>query len=198
MESSTIISPKKEVTRYGPVKDIDPKFGSEKRFAPSSSQMSSDVMYNLPDVRMTRSVIFGSSLRNTSDENPDAKTRSNGPGSYDISRCYDHLSEYGTKIGNKFACAPRQSMAMKTPSPGAVYDIDQTFYLGKDKGQKIGFPNASRLPMFNNSTSSNADMFFPKSDPGRAVSIAKRLKRKDTISYTPGAIYDVEVSLFTK
>jgi hypothetical protein len=65
---------------------------------------------------------FGNSLRTgMDDENPDAKKRSTGPGSYEFANCYDHLSEYQSTHANRFALAPRQSMAMKTPSPGAVF-----------------------------------------------------------------------------
>jgi len=48
----------------------------------------------------------------------DAKKRNNGPGSYDVMRSYDYNSEYVSRKGFRFGGAPRQSLAMKTPSPG--------------------------------------------------------------------------------
>lgn len=188
------VSPKKEVTRYGPVKGCEPKFGTEKRFMWQNAQFSSDVAYDIPDAKMSRSIVFGSSLREGLSDNPDAKTRTNGPGSYDLSNCYDHLSEYGKKEATRFSNAARQSMAMKTPSPGAVYNIEKVYYNGPDKGQGIGFGNSTRQGLFGASASANADLFIPKYETGNAVTIAKRFKRKDTNSASPGPVYDVHVS----
>jgi len=116
------VSPKKPVTRYGAVPDIAIKFGNEERFQWQKSQNSSDVVYDIPVLQPSKSIIFGNSLRaGMDDENPDAKKRSTGPGSYEFANCYDHLSEYQSTHANRFALAPRQSMAMKTPSPGAVF-----------------------------------------------------------------------------
>src|SRR5438105_992470 len=103
-------SPKKEVTRYGPVKQADIKFGTEERFKWQNALNSNDVCYELPEMTMTRSVVFGSSLRvGMDEENPDNKKRSTGPGSYDFAPCFDHNSEYVKKQGSRFACAARQS-----------------------------------------------------------------------------------------
>jgi hypothetical protein len=116
------VSPKKPVTRYGAVPEITVKFGNEERFQWQKSQNSSDVVYDIPVLQPSKSIIFGNSLRvGMDDENPDAKKRSTGPGSYEFANCYDHLSEYQSTHANRFALAPRQSMAMKTPSPGAVF-----------------------------------------------------------------------------
>lgn len=145
---------------------------------------------------MSRSVLFGYALRQGMDEeNPDNKKRSTGPGSYDYSQCYDSLSEYVKKEANRFPCAPRQSMALKTPSPGAVYNIDKQFYLGPEKHDGIGFPNSTRNDLFGRSTTANADMFIPKPETGPAITIAARPKQSNYKSRgTPGAIYDVHVS----
>eukprot|EP01038_Epipyxis_sp_PR26KG_P005932 gene5932-8179_t len=188
-------SPKKDVTRYGPIKSIDQKFGTEKRFNWQAPQFSSDVIYHIPDDKVSKSVIFGSSLRDTSNDNPDAKTRSNGPGSYDVVHCFDHLSEYVKKNGNRFPNAARQSMALKTPSPGAVYNIDNAFYMGPEKKMGIGFGNSSRQPLFNSSAGADADMFIPKYETGPAITISKRFNSKSTTSLTPGAVYDVHLKV---
>ena len=85
-----------DVTRYGPVKSPQPKFGKEERFAWQNAQNSSNVVYEIPDMPTTKSVIFGSSLRINEDVKRGAGS-STGPGSYDFSKCYDHNSEYFTK-----------------------------------------------------------------------------------------------------
>jgi hypothetical protein len=91
-------SPKKDVTRFGPIKKPDITFGGEERFAWQKAEGSNDVAYDLPPVTMTRSVKFGFALRKgMDDENPDNKKRSTGPGSYQYGGCYDHLSEYSKK-----------------------------------------------------------------------------------------------------
>mmetsp|Transcript_25692 Transcript_25692/g.51489 ORF Transcript_25692/g.51489 Transcript_25692/m.51489 type:complete len:235 (+) Transcript_25692:41-745(+) len=189
---SPLKSPKKIVTRYGPIKQADLKFGTEKRFQWQSAENTGDVMYEIPDFQPSKSVVFGSSLRKGMDEeNPDAKKRSTGPGSYDYSGCFDHLSEYAHKNGNRFGQAPRQSMAMKTPSPGAVYNIESQFWNGPDKHNGIGFSNSTRQSLYGTSLGANADMFFPKPESGPAITIAKRLKTKSLGSSSPGAVYDV-------
>lgn len=186
-------SPKRRpVTRFGQISQSQLKFGSEERFAWQKSQNSSDVVYKLPDMTMTKSVIFGSSLRQGMDDNPDNKKRSTGPGSYDFASCYDHNSEYSTKQGNRFSCAARQSMAVKTPSQGAIYNIEKCYWNGPEKQQPIGFPVSSRTALNSGSCTADADMFMPKYDTGTAITIASRLKTKPPSSNTPGAIYDVQ------
>lgn len=189
-------SPKKEVTRYGPVKFPDTKFGEEERFMWQKSKSTNDVAYDLPEMKMSRSIVFSQALRKGMDEeNPDNKKRSTGPGSYEYSGCYDHLSEYAVHAANRFPCAARQSMAQKTPSPGAVYNIEKTYNRGHDKANGIGFPNASRRPLFHNSAGANADMFIPKPDYGPAITMAGRNSGKKYFEAgTPGCVYDVHVS----
>jgi hypothetical protein len=189
------LTKKKEVTRYGAIKQTDLKFGSEKRFMWQNASNSNDVVYELPEMTSTRSVIFGSSLRIAMDEeNPDNKKRSTGPGSYDFAPCFDHNSEYAIKQGTRFACAARQSMALKTPSPGAVYNIEKQYWNGPEKSEGIGFVNAPRQNLYCSSLGANADMFFPKFDTGPCITISKRFKAKRDGNSTPGPIYDVHVS----
>ncbi len=188
------MSPKKVVTRFGAVKQSDAKFGSEERFKWQNALNSNDVAYELPEMTSTRSVIFGSSLRvGMDEENPDNKKRSTGPGSYDFAPCFDHNSEYITKQGNRFACSSRQSMALKTPSPGAVYNIEKQYWNGPEKQDGIGFVNAARQNLYGSSLSANADMYFPKNETGPAITIAKRFKIKKGTDSTPGPIYDDHV-----
>lgn len=192
--SSPKKNPKKDVTRYGKVKKPEAIFGSEERFQWQNSKNTNDVAYDLPEMKMSRSIMFGQSLRKGMDEeNPDNKKRSVGPGSYEYRDCYDHLSEYVTKEANRFACAPRQSMAMKTPSPGAVYNIEKKYYTGPEKSMGIGFPNSSRDGLFKKSLTMNADMFIPKPETGNGVTIAGKLAIKNYLSSSPGPIYDVHV-----
>lgn len=192
--SSPLRSPKPPVTRYGAVKEADLKFGTEKRFQWQNLSSSSDVMYEIPDPEPTRSVSFGCALRKgMDDENPDAKKRSTGPGSYDYSGSFDHLSEYSVHNANRFCQAPRQSMAMKTPSPGAVYNVESVYWNGPDKHNGIGFSNSTRQPLYGSALGANADTYIPRPELGPAITIAKRMKPKQLGVSTPGAIYDVHV-----
>lgn len=184
-------SPKKDVTRYGPIRSIEPQFGTEKRFKWQNSGDTSDVMYDVPVIQTTKSIIFGGSLRvGMDDENPDNKKRSTGPGSYDVAQCFNHNSEYVVKGGNRFACAPRDGMGLKTPSPGPVYNIEKCYWNGPIKNTGVGFLNETRDSMYGPSLGANCDMYFPKEERGPQITIAKRLKPKSLQAQTPGAIYD--------
>lgn len=184
---------RRDATRYGQIKEADLKFGTERRFQWQTSS-ANDVSYNLPEMTSSRSTVFGYALRKGMDEeNPDNKKRSTGPGSYEFAGCFDHLSEYAKKEANRFPCAPRQSMAMKTPSPGAVYNIEKKYYMGPEKSMGIGFANSNRGALYGASTSANADMFVPKPETGPAITIAGRPKQKFLTAGTPGAVYDVHV-----
>lgn len=189
-------SPKKDVTRYGPVKFPDTKFGGEERFQWQKSKSTNDVAYDLPEMKMSRSIVFSQATRKgMDDENPDNKKRSTGPGSYEYSGCFDHISEYAVHVANRFPCAARQSMAQKTPSPGAVYNIEKTYYRGPEKPLAVGFPTSARRPLFNPSAAANADMFIPRTDYGPGKTIAGRPSGKKYFDQaTPGCIYDVQVS----
>lgn len=192
---SATLSPKKEVTRYGAIKQTQPKFGTEKRFKWQDAQFSSDVAYEIPDMKMSKSVVFSGAARGGAlDGNPDAKKRSNGPGSYDPGECFDFLSEYRVKQASRFSCAARQSMAMKTPSPGAVYNIEGVYWNGPEKKEGIGFGNSSRKPLTSSSNSADADLYMPKYNTGKAITIAGRPSQKKLATPVPGAIYDVHVS----
>lgn len=183
------------VTRYGAAKPAEIKFGSEERFAWQRPQFMSDVVYDLPELRSSKSAVFGTASRaGMEDENPDAKKRSNGPGSYDFGHCYDFNSEYSHKKAYRFSVAPRQSLAMKTPSPGAIYNIENQFYLGPEKNKGISFSTDIRRPLGGGGASADAEMVCPKLPKGPAITIGRRINRKDALTNTPGAIYDVHVS----
>ena len=146
-----LISGKRELppcTRYGPVHSPITRMGSEERFAWQKPQNSSDVMYELPSQNMGRVVSFPSAIRGGNDENADIKKRSTGPGSYNPTHCYDRLSEYCVHKANRFADAPRQSMDMKTPSPGAVYNVDKCYWNGPEKFNGISFNKDQRYVHF--------------------------------------------------
>lgn len=182
---------KKEVTRYGPVANTDIRFGTEERFQWQKAKYISDCVYELPSVGITRSIIFPSSVRKGMDaDNPAAKS-STGPGSYDPERAYDHISEYISRKGNKFGAAPRESLAMKTPSPGAVYQIEKCYYMGPEKHKGISFNCDQRPPLYGSGGGNQADVNNPPLPKGPAITIAGRLKHKDLLSSSPGAIYNV-------
>jgi len=184
---------RRKVTRYGPIPDGSIKFGTEERFAWQRAQYVSDVVYKLPDTSLTRDVIFSSSVRQGMDaENPDAKKRSTGPGSYNPGNCYDHISEYIARKGNRFGAAPRESMAMKTPSPGAIYQIEKCYYMGPEKNKGISFNCDNRPPLnAGGGCGANADVNCPPLPKGPSITIAGRWKEKNLSASGPGAVYDV-------
>jgi hypothetical protein len=139
-------SPQKPCTRYGTCTSPSAKMGSEERFAWQKPTNPSEGVYELPDQRNSRAITFSAAIRGGMAEqaNPDAIKRSTGPGSYEFGHCYDKISDYKHRHANRFAGAPRESMDLKTPSPGAVYDITKQYWNGPDKGVKIGFNCDSR------------------------------------------------------
>ena len=180
-----------KVTRYGPIKEGNSKFLTEERFAWQKPKFNSDVVYEVPVPGAPRSVIFSGALRQgMADENPDAKKRSTGPGSYDTGHCYDFSSEYVLRKGNRFASATRESMAVKTPSPGAVYNIERQYWNGPDKQKAISFNCDNRKPLYEG-TPTDADMLWPQLSKGPSITIAKRIKHKEPGADGPGAIYEV-------
>ena len=156
-------APQKPCTRYGTISSPVAKMGNEERFTWQKATSSSDGVYDLPDVKSTRIVTFGSALRNGDQSNPDAIKRTTGPGSYEFGHCYDNISDYRHRHANRFGGAPRESLELKTPSPGAVYDITKQYWNGPDKGTKIGFNCDSRyrwcslvyIILFDSRTSTN-------------------------------------------
>jgi len=182
-------------TRYGPVHSPVTKLGTEERFAWQKPQFSSDVMYELPPVTMSRVVSFPSAVRGGMDDlaNPDAKKRSTGPGSYNPETCFDRLSDYCVHRASRFADAPRQSMDMKTPSPGAVYNVEKCYWNGPVKTIGISFNKDQRPPLYNPSLTADADMLWPQLPNKKAITIAGRLKHKDhSQGCGSGIIYDVK------
>lgn len=172
----------------------EPIIGNEERFQWQKSKSASDVSYTLPDCKMTRSVVFSCSRRTGEDATSSNKT-STGPGSYDSSKI-DFSSEHVMTKANKFGAAARQSMALKTPSPGAVYNIENTYWNGPVKKMGIGF-NCDSRPDLNSTNVSNAEMMLIKPSAGPSITMGARFKPKRfTGVNTPGAIYDVHVSAF--
>jgi hypothetical protein len=182
------VKERKPCTRYGVVTNPQPPFAKEERFAWQKPQFSSDSIYVIPDNPNTRNVLFGTSLRKDDSE---AAKSSTGPGSYDFMKCYDHHSEFAKKQGNKFSLAARQSMAVKTPSPGAVYNLGNCYWNGPDKSNPIGFSVSTRKSLYGGSTTADADMFMPKTEIGISVTMAGRPKPPTLTTKTPGAVYDV-------
>jgi hypothetical protein len=189
-------SPMKSVTRLGVVKPPEPSFPKEERFTWQKPQYNCDASYDLPDAKMTRSITFAGALRaDPIDDRPDNKKVTTGPGSYDVSNSFAFNSEYVTKSAGRFASAPRQSMAMKTPSPGAVYHIENTYWNGPVKTIGIGFNRDHRKPLNGSTDGANAEMLNPQLPRSRqTITMAGRFKEKSLFSQGPGAIYDVHVS----
>ena len=186
MSGST--SPMKTCTRYGVCRSPEPQFGGEERFRWQKANNPADVTYKIPELGVSKSTVFGTSLRSSASSKGDNTT---GPGSYNVEKGFLYNSEYPIHSAPRFGAAARESMAMKTPSPGAVYDTTKVFKNGPDKNIKISFNCDQRKPLFNPSASSNADMLWPKLPSGRSCSMGKRLKTRSKGDRTPGAIYNV-------
>ena len=137
-------SANKPCTRYGTISSPSTKIGREERFLWQKSKSTSDGVYDLPDLKSTRIITFGTAQRMAEQSNIDSGRRTTGPGSYDYGHCYDKVSEHRHRHGNRFSGAPRESMDLKTPSPGPVYNISKLYWNGADKGIKIGFNCDSR------------------------------------------------------
>ena len=177
------------ITRYGPNSNSTVSFALEERFAWQKAKFQSDVVYDVKSEGAGRTVLFPMNVRTPLDDNPDAKKRSTGPGSYDVQHAPNHISDYIFKGGQRFSTAARESMAAKTPSPGAVYNIDKCYYRGADKNEPISFNCDDRKPL--GQAPSDADMLWPQLSKGPAITIAKRLKRKEKGADTPGPIYNI-------
>ena len=180
---------RRPVTRYGQIGNNSIKFGNEERFAWQKARFSSDTQYELPTSMMQRASRFGTANRKPLNDNENGTT---GPGSYNPEKGYEVISEKVYHGAQRFGGAARESMVMKTPSPGPVYNVGQTYYNGPDKTLAIGFNQDHRKPLNTGDTASkDADMFLPKPTYGTARSIAGKLKRKEKGSDTPGAIYNI-------
>ena len=185
-------SPTKFVTRHGVSSPTSPIMGGETRFQWQNALNASDVMYELPSMNPGKGFMFGTGTRGgLDDENPDRKKNSTGPGSYQVEGCYDSISEYPTRRAFRFGGAVRQNMAMKTPSPGAIYNTEGLFSSGSNKNLPISFPCDVRRPLGNECASKDADMLWPKLPKGPSITIAGKLNRKSKSNDTPGAIYEV-------
>jgi hypothetical protein len=186
-------SPKKKerrATRYGPMSQSNVSFAKEERFAWQKAKFASDVVYAPKLDGQARPIVFGGALRGSNDDNPDAKKRSTGPGSYDIQHAPKFLSMYLNHNASRFATAARQSMDMKTPSPGAVYNIEKVYWNGPDTGKAISFNCDKRRPLYDGEPT-DADMVWPALPKKPGITMAKRIARKEKGSDTPGAHYKI-------
>lgn len=182
-----------EVTRLGPIRKFEPKFTKEERFRWMKPRLSSDVIYDVRDVASSRRIFFGTATRGEDSVTVEAKKRTNGPGSYEVLRSIDRLSDYHTRSAYRFGNASRESMVVKTPSPGAIYNIKNVYWNGPDDKIAIGFNCDRRKPLYTSTTSVNAEPVYPKLPQGPAISMGKKLKQKPKSSDVPGPIYDVQV-----
>jgi hypothetical protein len=186
-------SPSIEVTRFGPVRKFTPKFTKEERFRWQDAIHTSDVMYSLPNVSSSKRIFFGTSTRGEDSTTIEQKKQTIGPGSYDVTRSIDKMSEYRTRTANHFSKAPRESMVMKTPSPGAVYNLRNSYWNGPDNRIAIGFNCDERKPLYTSTTSANAEPVNPQLPTGKSITIGRKIKMKSRSSDCPGPIYDVLV-----
>ena len=184
------------ITRYGPNSQSTVSFAKEQRFAWQKAKFQSDVNYDIKPEGAGRTVLFSGALREPADDNPDAKKRSTGPGSYDIQNAPNFLSDYIMKGGQRFSSAARESMAAKTPSPGPVYTIDGCYYRGPEKSIPIGFNCDQRGP-FSKSSKVDADMVWPTLSAGPSITMGKRLPRREKGADTPGSHYKIRQNFQT-
>lgn len=177
--------PKKNqnITRYGPVSPSNVKFGGEQRFKWQSVRNSCDSSYEVPDEEVKHNVVFPAGPKNA--VLGDTKNSTLGPGSYNVAKGFGFNSEFLQRPAYKFNISQRQSMVMKTPSPGAVYNLGQCYYTGPDRGLMISFSMDARRPL-NNTSCINSDPVCPKLPSGRSITIGKRLdKRRKLVDNTP-------------
>lgn len=80
-------------------------------------------------------------------------------------------------------------MAMKTPSPGAIYQIENQYWNGPNKSLGIGFNTDPRFPETKGQDSNTAG-YVPKYKTGKAITIGQRVKMIMPGSDTPGPIYN--------
>lgn len=137
-------SSEKECTRYGVISTPATKIGNEERFSWLKLSASTDGNYDLPDQRCPRTMTFGTAIRMAEEINSDAIKRRAGPGTYECSNCYDKVSSFSTKQGHRFGIAPRESLDLKTLSPGPVYVISNQYWNGAENGIKVGFNRDTR------------------------------------------------------
>lgn len=169
---------------------IDGKlFGTEERFRTQNCQ--TDNLYSLPKIDDTKSVIFPCATRLFESDTSRLNASSNGPGSYDVQHSSKFYSEYPKKDAVRFGTAPRESMIMKTPSPGAVYQIDKVYFNGPKSKSGLSFGHDSRFAETKGLESSG--LFIPKSDTGRAFHIGQKLKMIEPCSGSPGPIYNAHL-----
>lgn len=181
---------KKIVTRHGVVPENVVKFGTEERFQWQNPKFISDVAYDIPVEQARKSVVFPADPKRPLVDNPDAAKNATGPGSYDVSKGFNVHSEFKHHGACKFSIAQRQSMDMKTPSPGAVYNIEKCYSTGPDRGMPVGFNLDSRKPLYDGEAAgANADPVYPKLPKGISITIGKRftnkMKRNPSPSYDP-------------
>ena len=173
-------------------------FAREERFIHSSPAASSDVIYNIPVENTSRRIFFGTTLKGYDPTSAESAKSIVGPGSYDVSRCYDSVSEWPSRRNYRFGNSSRESSGIKTPSPGAVYNLKNAYWNGPDHAIKIGFNCDQRKPLYTPQTSANAKAVYPRLPPsGRIITIGRRIKSKAKSSDIPGPIYDVLVDLYS-
>lgn len=178
------------VTRLGPIHVPSPTFPKDDRFRAQTPSSLCDVIYSLPSVRMTRQITFPSTER---DGTGDASNSGNGPGSYVYGDCFNHLSEKTSHHAGRFPRSQRQSMAMRTPSPGAIYNLGNTYWNGPVKTLPVRFNRDQRPAMNQESLTANADMLWPSLPRTPSVTIASRIPRRLQMGAGPGKIYDIKV-----
>lgn len=182
-----------DVTRYGAVRKFEPRFSKEERFRLTSSASSSDVIYVLPDVSSSRRVFFGSSVRGEDSASMEQKKNTVGPGTYEVLRCIDKTSDYRTRRSSRFGNASRESMVMRTPSPGAIYNLRNSYWNGPENRISIGFNCDQRKPLYTATTGADADAVNPRPPVTRSITIGKKIYTKPRNMDVPGPIYDVLV-----
>jgi hypothetical protein len=184
-------SPLAMVGRFGVTQATEPRFCSEERFADYANRNPCDNFYDLPDSKSKMSAFMGKSQRvSMSDTLPNSSGPEVGPGKYNIEYSLDVSSEHMVHNAPKFGSDVRQSLELKTPSPGAVYDTEGLNRFGRDKTIKISFNCDDRPPLHYPICTKNVDFFTPSLPKGRQASFGRRLPEAKKGVDTPGAIYD--------
>ena len=171
----------------------------EERFRWQRPPNAFDAIYKVTLDSQVRDLHFGTSTREdwktTMINKRDSFNPNAGPGSYKLDKEFLVSSEMHFIEAPRFQDAPRESMALKTCTPGPIYNIEKVYKRGKEESLGVSFGRSKRKNLH---ASSAADaLYAPKLDrPDFAVSFGAgdRFHYEPKFSLTmstPGPIYNV-------
>lgn len=171
----------------------------EERFMWQRPPNEFDAIYKVKLDRQVRDLHFGTSTRedwkSTMINKRDSFNPNAGPGSYKRDKEFLISSEAINKEAPRFQDAPREGMALKTCTPGPIYNIEKVYKRGKEESLGVSFGRSKRKNLHEGSAADA--LYAPKVDrPDFAVSFGAgdRFHYEPKFSLTmstPGPIYNV-------